>query len=111
MSERHFRRKHLLGLQDLSADELTHLLDTAERFRDIEAYAAQAHALAQVLYFTLLGLHLRFQRLDPAKDRGMHNVGHQIFEQLRVFRVFHLRPKCFEKRCRHTKDSRRSWGC
>lgn len=31
----HSRFKHLLGIGDLSADEITHLLDTAETFRDI----------------------------------------------------------------------------
>ena len=30
-----FARKHLLGIRDLSAGEITHLLDTAEEFRDI----------------------------------------------------------------------------
>src|SRR5216117_1025301 len=30
-----FNRKDLLGIRDLSADEITHLLDTAETFRDI----------------------------------------------------------------------------
>jgi aspartate carbamoyltransferase catalytic subunit len=30
-----FERKHLLGIRDLSAGEITHLLDTAETFRDI----------------------------------------------------------------------------
>lgn len=30
-----FNRKHLLGIRDLSAEELTHLLDTAETFRDV----------------------------------------------------------------------------
>src|SRR5213076_1655147 len=28
-------RKHLLGIRELAADEITHLLDTAETFRDI----------------------------------------------------------------------------
>ena len=30
-----FQRKHLLGIRELSAGEITHLLDTAETFRDI----------------------------------------------------------------------------
>src|ERR687885_1301724 len=30
-----FRRKDLLGIRELSADQITHLLDTAETFRDI----------------------------------------------------------------------------
>jgi aspartate carbamoyltransferase catalytic subunit len=30
-----FTRKHLLGIRELSADEITHLLDTAETFRDV----------------------------------------------------------------------------
>lgn len=30
-----FNRKHLLGIRDLSADEIGHLLDTAETFRDV----------------------------------------------------------------------------
>jgi aspartate carbamoyltransferase catalytic subunit len=30
-----FDRKHLLGIRDLSAEEITHLLDTAETFRDV----------------------------------------------------------------------------
>lgn len=30
-----FNRKHLLGIRDLSAAEITHLLDTAETFRDV----------------------------------------------------------------------------
>lgn len=30
-----FARKHLLGIRELDADEITHLLDTAETFRDI----------------------------------------------------------------------------
>jgi len=30
-----FNRKHLLGIRDLSAEEITHLLDTAETFRDV----------------------------------------------------------------------------
>src|SRR2546421_7062163 len=30
-----FDRRHLLGIRDLSAGEITHLLDTAEEFRDI----------------------------------------------------------------------------
>ncbi|MGH9970698.1 MAG: aspartate carbamoyltransferase catalytic subunit [Pyrinomonadaceae bacterium] len=30
-----FNRKHLLGIRDLSAGEITHLLDTAETFRDV----------------------------------------------------------------------------
>lgn len=30
-----FQRKHLLGIRDLSAGEITHLLDTAETFRDV----------------------------------------------------------------------------
>jgi len=30
-----FNRKHLLGIRELSADEITHLLDTAETFRDV----------------------------------------------------------------------------
>ncbi len=30
-----FHRKHLLGIRDLSAGEITHLLDTAETFRDV----------------------------------------------------------------------------
>ncbi len=30
-----FARKHLLGIRELEADEITHLLDTAETFRDI----------------------------------------------------------------------------
>ena len=27
--------KHLLGLEDLAADEITHILDTAEAFADV----------------------------------------------------------------------------
>ena len=30
-----FTRKHLLGIRELEAGEITHLLDTAETFRDI----------------------------------------------------------------------------
>ena len=30
-----FQRKHLLGIRELDAEEITHLLDTAETFRDI----------------------------------------------------------------------------
>lgn len=30
-----FSRRHLLGIRELSADEITHLLDTAETFRDV----------------------------------------------------------------------------
>src|ERR671916_2740426 len=30
-----FRRKDLLGIRELSVDEITHILDTAESFRDI----------------------------------------------------------------------------
>src|SRR4026209_2916751 len=30
-----FSRKHLLGIRDLDAGEITHLLDTAETFRDV----------------------------------------------------------------------------
>src|SRR6266508_852586 len=30
-----FNRKHLLGIRELEAGEITHLLDTAETFRDI----------------------------------------------------------------------------
>lgn len=30
-----FNRKHLLGIRDLSAGEITHLLDSAETFRDV----------------------------------------------------------------------------
>src|SRR5882724_6149649 len=30
-----FSRKHLLGIRELSAGEITHLLDTAETFRDV----------------------------------------------------------------------------
>lgn len=30
-----FTRKHLLGIRELEADEITHLLDTAETFRDV----------------------------------------------------------------------------
>src|SRR6187455_970758 len=30
-----FSRKHLLGIRDLSPGEITHLLDTAETFRDV----------------------------------------------------------------------------
>lgn len=30
-----FTRKHLLGIRELSAGEITHLLDTAEQFRDV----------------------------------------------------------------------------
>jgi aspartate carbamoyltransferase catalytic subunit len=30
-----WRRKHLLGLRDLSAEEITHILDTAEGFKEI----------------------------------------------------------------------------
>jgi aspartate carbamoyltransferase catalytic subunit len=30
-----FNRKHLLGIRELSAGEITHLLDTAETFRDV----------------------------------------------------------------------------
>jgi len=30
-----FNRKHLLGIRELSVDEITHLLDTAETFRDV----------------------------------------------------------------------------
>ena len=35
MTETTFSRKHLLGIRELSAGEITHLLDTAESFRDI----------------------------------------------------------------------------
>src|SRR5688500_19595165 len=30
-----FSRKHLLGIRELDAGEITHLLDTAETFRDV----------------------------------------------------------------------------
>src|SRR5882672_11852504 len=30
-----FTRKHLLGIRELDASEITHLLDTAEQFRDV----------------------------------------------------------------------------
>ena len=30
-----FNRKHLLGIRELEASEITHLLDTAESFRDV----------------------------------------------------------------------------
>src|SRR5687767_9283462 len=30
-----FNRRHLLGIRDLDAGEITHLLDTAETFRDV----------------------------------------------------------------------------
>src|SRR5207253_9676445 len=30
-----FKRKHLLGMRELGAAEITHLLDTAETFRDV----------------------------------------------------------------------------
>ena len=30
-----FNRKHLLGIRELDAGEITHLLDTAETFRDV----------------------------------------------------------------------------
>jgi len=30
-----FARKHLLGIRELEAGEITHLLDTAETFRDV----------------------------------------------------------------------------
>ena len=30
-----FDRRHLLGIRELSAGEITHLLDTAEQFRDV----------------------------------------------------------------------------
>ena len=30
-----FNLKHLLGIRELSADQIVHLLDTAETFRDI----------------------------------------------------------------------------
>src|SRR5437879_9207662 len=30
-----FNLKHLLGIRELSADQITHLLDTADTFRDI----------------------------------------------------------------------------
>src|SRR3954470_11663697 len=30
-----FKRRHLLGIRELSAREITHILDTAESFRDI----------------------------------------------------------------------------
>lgn len=33
--EQVFTRRHLLGIRDLSAGEITHLLDTAETFRDV----------------------------------------------------------------------------
>lgn len=33
--ETSFNRRHLLGIRELSASEITHLLDTAENFRDI----------------------------------------------------------------------------
>ncbi len=33
--EQTFNRRHLLGIRDLSAGEITHLLDTAETFRDV----------------------------------------------------------------------------
>ena len=36
-----WRRKHLLGLRDLSAAELTHILDTAEGFQDISRRAVK----------------------------------------------------------------------
>jgi len=32
---RNFSRKHLLGIRELEASEITHLLDTAESFRDV----------------------------------------------------------------------------
>ena len=32
---RNFNRKHLLGIRELDASEITHLLDTAESFRDV----------------------------------------------------------------------------
>jgi aspartate carbamoyltransferase catalytic subunit len=30
-----FNRKHLLGIRELDAGEITHLLDTAETFREV----------------------------------------------------------------------------
>src|SRR6188474_2379782 len=30
-----FNRRHLLGIRELSAEEITHLLDTAENFREV----------------------------------------------------------------------------
>ena len=30
-----FNRRHLLGIRDLNAGEIVHLLDTAETFRDV----------------------------------------------------------------------------
>jgi aspartate carbamoyltransferase catalytic subunit len=30
-----FTRKHLLGLEDVSAEEITHILDTAETFKEV----------------------------------------------------------------------------
>ena len=30
-----FNRKHLLGIRELDSAEITHLLDTAETFRDV----------------------------------------------------------------------------
>ena len=35
MLESNFQRRHLLGIRELSPGEITHLLDTAETFRDI----------------------------------------------------------------------------
>ena len=35
MPESNFQRRHLLGIRELAAGEITHLLDTAETFRDI----------------------------------------------------------------------------
>src|SRR6185503_5926951 len=35
LSNMTFTRKHLLGIRELDAGEITHLLDTAENFRDI----------------------------------------------------------------------------
>jgi aspartate carbamoyltransferase catalytic subunit len=35
MAQRTFNRKHLLGIRELDAPEITHLLDTAETFRDV----------------------------------------------------------------------------
>jgi aspartate carbamoyltransferase catalytic subunit len=34
-SQMNFKRKHLLGIRELEAGEITHLLDTAETFRDV----------------------------------------------------------------------------
>ncbi|HZI61178.1 MAG TPA: aspartate carbamoyltransferase catalytic subunit [Pyrinomonadaceae bacterium] len=35
MAQATFNRKHLLGIRELDAEEITHLLDTAETFRDV----------------------------------------------------------------------------